>query len=481
MRLMILGGGSSQLGAFRRARELGITTILADRDPNAPARAPADEFVPASTFDIDAVVDAARMTRAEAIIALGTDQPVLTAAVASARLGLPFPLTPERALSVTNKRVMKQIFDDEGIPTPRWCLIGPDRTEWERRGFFRLRPPYVVKPVDSQGQRGIIIANTPDEVAAQYPVTRSYSREEEILVEEYFPSREVTVSGWAYSPDEVEIWTVTDRVTIDNPPGLGVCLAHRYPSYHAGSHLPRIEELTHRIVRSFRLGGGPIYFQMLVGAEGQARTRLPAGTEEPSVVPAGTEVPPRQELSGETPPGDGSGEERIGIIQPVLVNEIAFRLGGAYEDQSIPPVTGVDLLARQLSAARNGFSVAAPEAGARGGAVPEYTHFAVPLIFARPGTVARLSGAEELLTLPGITDCRFILPEGTVIREMTNSTQRIAYAVLHGTSAEEINTLVDTVFDTLRVENPDGENLLLDTRDGTKHPVPPGSQGVAYR
>jgi len=455
MRVMILGGGSSQLGAFRRARELGITTILADQDPNAPARALADEFVPASTFDIDAVTDAARVTRVEAIIALGTDQPVLTAAVASARLGLPFPLTPERALSVTNKRVMKRIFDDEGIPTPRWCLIGPDRSEWDRRGFSRLRPPYVVKPVDSQGQRGIIIANTAEEVAAQYPVTRSFSREEEILVEEYFPSREVTVSGWAYSPDEVEIWTVTDRVTIDNPPGLGVCLAHRYPSYHAGSYGPRIENLTRRIVRSFRLGGGPIYFQMLVGTEAPEKTAAPS-------------VP--------TPPGASSGEERVDCIEPVLVNEIAFRLGGAYEDLSIPPVTGVDLLARQLDAARNGFGLAGPDIASDGisnGATRRFTHFAVPLIFARPGTVARLSGAEELRALPGVTDCRFILPEGTVIREMTNSTQRIAYAVLHGTSAHDINTLVDTVFDTLRVDDLDGENLLLDTRDGTKHPVPP--------
>jgi hypothetical protein len=53
---------------------------------------------------------------------------------------------------------------------------------------------------------------------------------------------------------------------------------------------------------------------------------------------------------------------------------------------------------------------------------------------------------------------------GTVIRQMENSTQRIAYAVLHADSAAALNTLVVTLFDRLRVLSPDGTNLLMDTR-----------------
>lgn len=454
MRLMILGGGSSQRNAFRRARELGFETILADRDPAAPARPLADRFVAASTFDIDAVTEAAAATGAEAILAVGTDQPVYTAAIASRRLGLPFPLSPRQAAAVTNKRIMKERFRAAGIPTARSVVVDDDTTRWRERGFHELRPPYVVKPVDSQGQRGIIRAETPEQVAAHIPVAQSHSRETNVLVEEYYPSREVTVSGWAHAPNEVEIWTITDRVTFDNPPGLGVCPGHRYPSYHAGDRGGEIERLTREIVAAFQLAGGPIYFQMLVGDDG------------------------------------------------VLVNEIAVRLGGAYEDQSIEPVTGVDVLQRQLTAIRNAVAAAAENVqpgaatrvdartgahptGPRGadptgspgahptgspGAAPPYRYFSVPLIFARPGTVAALTGDAALRDLPGVTDCRFLLPVGTVIRPMENSTQRIAYAVLHGNSADEINTLVDTVFDTLTVRSTDGADLLIDARASVKHP-----------
>ena len=252
MRLMILGGGSSQITVFRRARELGIETVLADRDPKAPARSVADHFADASTFDPDAVTDAAGATRCDAILAVGTDQPVYTAAVVSHRLGLPFPLTPEQAIAVTNKRVMKARFDETAIPAAPWGLFRPGTDPWQVAGLAALRPPFVVKPVDSQGQRGIIRAADRAAVEAHYPVARSFSREDGVLVEEYIPSVEVTVSGWAHTPQEVEFWTITDRVTIDNPPGLGVCLAHRFPSLHAadrsGDQIERIRDLTRRIV-----------------------------------------------------------------------------------------------------------------------------------------------------------------------------------------------------------------------------------------
>ena len=327
MRLLILGGGSSQVNAFRRARERGFYTILADRDPGAPARADADAFARASTFDVEAVRAAAHTHRADALLVIGTDQPVLTAARVSAELGLPFPLTVEQAYRVTNKTAMKHHFATAGIACVPWVVVGEDPTRWETEGLYRLKPPWVVKPVDSQGQRGIAIVSSVAELASHRAALFAHSREHVMLVEEYYPSVEVTVSGWAHDDGGVEIWTITDRVTVDpHTAGLGVCLAHRYPSAHATAsatdttraqgdvdhdYHPRIRELTAHTAHAFALRNAPIYFQMLIGADG------------------------------------------------VLVNEIAVRLGGAYEDLSIPTVTGIDTLARQLDVIERAVSRAA--------------------------------------------------------------------------------------------------------------------------
>ncbi len=437
VRLMILGGGSSQINAFRRAGERGFVTILADRDVHAPARELADQFAEVSTFDVDGVTAAARKHGVDAILAVGTDQPVYTAAVASSRLGLPFPLTPAQAALVTNKRLMKERFAAAGIPSARYALLGPPgdgRWEYPPHVVAPLHPPLVVKPVDSQGQRGIITATSFEAAEDHYAVARSFSREQRVLVEEYYPSREVTVSGWANNPDDVEIWTITDRVTLEQPPSLGVCLAHRYPSYHAAGHTKQICSLTRRICTAFALSSGPIYFQMLIGSDLNENAQ-----------------------------------------SPVLVNEIAFRLGGAYEDQSIPTVTPHDPLDRQLRSIE--------QAVAHGHHLPgthtmdsstssgeEHRYFAVPLIFARPGVVQSLEGDEVLRRTPGVADCRFLLPVGTVIRSIENSTQRIAYAVVHASNRAELNGLIDTLFNTLVAKDTEGRNMILDSRSAACHP-----------
>ncbi len=442
-RLLVLGGGSSQVSAIRRARECGFEVILADQAEHPPGREWAHHFERASTFDIDAVEAAAGRSGAHALLAVGSDQPVYTAAVVSSRLGLPYPLSVDQAVCVTNKAEMKPVLSSAGVPSVPWAVLGPDPARWNDEGLAEIPPPWVVKPVDSQGQRGIRLVRNVQELREHQPVALSFSRDPRILAEQYYPSREVTVSGWAHAGEAaavlaedptspVTIWTVTDRVTFDpavSHGSLGVCPAHRFPSDAARDHLERITEVTARIVRALTLHDVPVYFQFLIGNEG------------------------------------------------VRVNEIACRLGGAYEDQSIPRVTGVDILAVQLEWYRQAIgscgvtSVREPVDCDPASRPAVSRAFAVPLMFARPGVVRRLRGASELRRLPGVAECRFLLPEGTTIRPMVNSTQRIAYAVLHGPDARTVNELVDTLFDRLRVEDHRGNNLLIDTRAETKIPV----------
>ncbi len=47
---------------------------------------------------------------------------------------------------------------------------------------------------------------------------------------------------------------------------------------------------------------------------------------------------------------------------------------------------------------------------------------------------------------------------------MGNSTQRAAYAVLTGDTPQEVNTLIDTLFDTIKIFDEQGTNILYDTR-----------------
>ena len=167
---MVLGGGGCQQNLIKRAKEDGHYVVVADYLENPPACRFADEHVRVSTFDTPAVLKAAKELGIDGITTLGTDQPVLTAAVVSKELELNYYAEPELALAVTNKRVMKALFKEHNIPSCDYRLIGEDFSDEEIEG---LNFPAVLKPVDSQGQRGIFLVNNADEARQHIAETLS--------------------------------------------------------------------------------------------------------------------------------------------------------------------------------------------------------------------------------------------------------------------------------------------------------------------
>jgi len=404
-RLHVLGGSASQLCAIRRAKEMGILTVVSDKNPGAPGLALADFVSSASTFDSEGVASDARALESRAFLATGTDQPVLTAAKAAAALALPYFLTPEQATLVTNKREMKRAFAAHGIPTSPFRIAGADFTPADIAG---LAFPLVIKPLDSQGQRGVFRVETMEEIRKAFPVVLSFSREREAVIEEYYPSREITVSGWMENGRLCPL-TTTDRVTEDNPPHIGVCHAHHYPSRFEDRET-EIRSLSHKIITAFGLGTGPFYAQYLAGEKG------------------------------------------------IRVNEIACRLGGAYEDEFIPWITGVDILGTMLR--RSCGLPYETESFARVDDERRNKSVSLQMFFYSEGEIAVQGGMDLVRALPGVTGGKFLLAPGTVIRGKENSTQRAGYFIVCAHTPEEADRITLLAANSLVALDTRGKSML---------------------
>ena len=414
-RLMILGGSVAQLNAVRHAQQLGHHVIVVDWNPEAPGASIADEFIRASTFDADAVEIAARASNPDGILVVATDQPVLIAAQVAERLGLPYPLDVETARLATNKGPMKRRLLAAKIPTPPFTLLDiRGNTAPGCPDLSALKPPYVVKPTDNQGQRGVTLVQSASGIAAALRRAQAFSRRTELLVEEYYPSREVTVSGWA-TDGIAQILTITDRVTINHRTSLGVCAAHRFPSTYAQGLRDEVVGLTRRVVSTFGIQRGPLYFQMLIGNDG------------------------------------------------VKVNEVACRVGGAFEDLSLPHVTGVDLLSRAIaeSLGRN----TQPLTADTDGVIPADGAFTVPLLYCEPGTIGALGDLSEAQQLPGIVAARWLQPVGRTIEQMRDSSQRVGFAIVQGSDRSAVNESLKALFAGFRVLDSTGRQMLMPTLD----------------
>jgi biotin carboxylase len=273
-RLLVLGAGPAQIGLLRAARERDLFVIAVDRDPSAPGFAYADKRALVSTEDEPTVDRLARAESVDGIISPGADWPVGVAARVAARLGLPHPIDEATAAIVTTKSRQRERFAAAGVPQPPL--------------LEEAVVPCVVKAPDRQGQLGLTLVRTEEELPAAIEAALEASRNGMYIVEEYVDGPEVTVQ--AVSIDGVfHPLLVADRVTAD-PPAFGVALAHAWPCV---SETQSPIEAARAAAAALGVRNGPTYTQIRLGEDGSRVVELAArlgGGHDAELVEAATGV-----------------------------------------------------------------------------------------------------------------------------------------------------------------------------------------------
>ena len=145
-----------------------------------------------------AIVDYAAQHPLHAILSVD-DSASLLAARASAALGLPHN-APDAALAARDKYVMRRMLAAGGVQVPRFqCFAATDDPAQVAE---QIEFPCVVKPLRLSGSRGVIRADSPEELIAAFTRTRqmlladgSALEETSILVERFIPGFEVALEG----------------------------------------------------------------------------------------------------------------------------------------------------------------------------------------------------------------------------------------------------------------------------------------------
>jgi biotin carboxylase len=394
-RLLVLGAGPAQLGllAAARARELHVMAV--DRDPSAPGFRYADRRAIVSTEDEPGIERLAGAERVDGLIAPGIDWPVAIAARVAERLGLPHPLSPETAVLSTSKLRQRERFAQAGVPQPAFEVCAGAAEAAEAAG--RIGFPCVVKAPDRQGQRGLTLVQSADEVAEAVKTALAASRSATLLVEQHVPGREITVNAFS-SGGHYQPLTVTDRVTAPLP-AFGVALTHAWPSELEPAEIGAAVEAASAAARAVGIENGPSYTQVLVGPDG-----------------------PR-------------------------VGELAARLGGGHDAELCRVALRVDLNGAALAAALGEDVPAtslAPVARVGGACVRFLT--------APAGVLRDVTGLEEAFALEGIRGIRVYRRPGHRFGELRRGSDRAGAILAVGESREEALKHADRAEAMIRFE-----------------------------
>jgi len=378
----VVGGGFHQVPLVETAKSMGFRVLVTDMYENPPARAVADEFEQIDITHKEDTLDCARRHNIDYIVTDMTDVGVPTVAYVAENMGLP-GIGYETALRFTNKYIMRSALREKfsaHLPESRYF-------ESVEEALRFLRDParkgqFVVKPINSQGSRGVVTLDRRD-VNAEEEIYAAFAESQErgVLLEDF-------ISGHEYSAEtfvrdgEVHNLTLTKKYHYAENP----CIDER--NTFLGDVAPELEksifDLNKKIIHALRLPFGNTHAEYMVHGD-----------------------------------------------QIYLIEIAARSAGGSIGSKIIPYLTGFNCMEALLHALTGRPYEIHIEDYRQKYAVLKFYNFP-------PGRVKRIFVNESMLQNLLVFTLSPSLAEGETVQPIKGSRDRLGYFVVHGTDREDV-------------------------------------------
>lgn len=392
-KIMILGASILQLPAIEKAMEMGLDVVAVDMNPDAlgfEVQGVKKEVI--STIDIPAVLEAAKRHGIHGIMTLASDMPMRTVAAVAEEMGL-VGISPDTAVKATNKAAMRQALEAHHVPIPQYRKVSG--REAYLAAVTDFTGPFMVKPADNSGSRGIIKVEDPtDAVAVQkaYEYSRQHSRGGDVVVEEYMSGPEVSVETLTVD-GQCHVIQITDKLTTGAP--HFVEMGHTQPTAHDAETAEKIRQVAIAANRAVGITNGPSHTEIIVTAEG------------PKIV------------------------------------ELGARLGGdCITTHLVPLSTGVDMVECCIRIAL----------GERPELTPKFSRGSAIRYFSQtPGVVKAITGIEIAQTMEGVRQVSIVHGVGETVGQIDSSGARMGFVIAQGADEQAAAAVCQKAMEAIKI------------------------------
>ena len=412
-KLLFFDGSSLAGSAIKRAKELGVTTIVANfYDPDkSPAKLIADEQWKVDFSDVDHMVALIKEHGIDGIFVGWTDSHLPYYAQICEMAGLPCCGTVEQFDILSNdKRRFKQTCVEYGVPTiPEYQLD----TSFKREDLDKITYPVLVKPADESGSRGIRRCDSEEELVSYYAELYEHSKSKKILVEKYIDC-----------PNEIYIhYTVQD----------GYC------------------SLSSTFMKQKALGENKVASSAILHVFPSSFIDLYRETAEPAVVHM----------------FESLGLKNGIVMMQGFIHENQFyfyesglRMGGEQFYVFANPINGINALDMMIEFSVTGKMTCG---NAKEQDNPKFTKTCCNYyITLNGGTISSISGIEEVEAMPQVLQNATFKKLGDVI-STTNSLDRVIYRLhVMDDTPEALAATLEKISHTLRILDENGKEMQVE-------------------
>jgi hypothetical protein len=290
----------------------------------------------------------------DGIVAVG-DRPAYIAALAAARMGIPYN-SPDSVAASRNKFLARERFRAAGLLVPDFRRVllseGPQRPA--REALY----PCVLKPLGLSASRGVIRANDPAEfivafrriqnLLADPDIARLHEDQDRFLqVESFIEGREFALEG-ILTHGQLRVLALFDKPDPLDGPFFEETI-YVTPSREAEATQDVILETTQAAVKALGLTHGPIHAEMRVNARGVWMLEVaarPIGGLCARVLPGLEELILRH-AAGEDPGSIALAAASGVMMIPIPGEGIYVAVQGLDQARSLPGIEDVIITAKQ--------------------------------------------------------------------------------------------------------------------------------------
>jgi phosphoribosylamine-glycine ligase len=236
---------------------MGLVTHVASSPGNFPGIPLADHFYPVDTTSITEVVSLAKKLRIKGVVTAGTDVAIPAIGAVVDELGLEGPKGATAEI-ITYKDRFRAFQHAHGLCAPQYLMV--DSCKDLSQVAERLSAPFIVKPVDSSGSRGINIVSeiTQNDIECAFIEAKKHSKSGRICFEERLQG--VEVGGNALLLDGKIIFISISQKFMDG----FVVRGHAYPTALSKKQQLIVQEEILKTCCALEYHTGPLNFDIMV-------------------------------------------------------------------------------------------------------------------------------------------------------------------------------------------------------------------------
>ncbi len=391
--MMILGAGTFQVPAIRKAKELGYHVIAVDYDEHAAGFQYADTRLLVSTLDQEEVYRQALKLKPDVIITSASDGPVQTVAYVNQKLGRELDISLEDAVCATNKAFMRRRLKAYDVPIPHFYVVS--NVDEYRNAVSRFEERCIVKPADNAGSRGVKLVDKSHQanIDDTYFYSKKYSRTGTVLVEEFLEGPEVSVESFTVG-GVTSIIAITDKTV--TPPPFFVEIGHSQQSLLNEKVQTKIKEITQKAIHAINIINGPSHTEVKITNEG------------PKII------------------------------------ELAARLGGDFITSRLVPLsTGVDMVGNSvLQAVKQPIDLS----------IKFNRGSAIRFVFAQSGMITGIEGVESAESIEGVQEVAIYKQKGDRVFGLESSDGRIGHVIASAETPEQAIAICERAKSAIQIE-----------------------------